>query len=272
MFFSLRLAIQGLRTRLWLSPRMKRKQTDIRSHFAGGSRGKRVHDKGELDNIIVRTNPDAEALGKRLGAPPTYLTPDAASWYILAEKWWQPPGNRDFVAEWSRHPTTRHALKLYGKVVHENRWSQSWGVSSVYSGSTNRARPIEEESMVEQLIARTNQLTRGLFSLDEAPYNGCLQNWYEIEHTIGLHADDEKILRSEYPVFSLSWGGTRRFMFRPRDRELSTIDIYLRDGDLLVMGGASQKTHRHEVPKWRKTMDPATSNRINWTIRAFHET
>ena len=44
-------------------------------------------------------------------------------------------------------------------------------------------------------------------------------------------------------------------------------EITLRDGDLLVMGGSMQQTHKHSVPKPRRTEHAA--NRINWTVRAF---
>ena len=76
---------------------------------------------------------------------------------------------------------------------------------------------------------------------------------------------------------SLSWGGPRRFLFRARDdspfpcvSKKTPHEVMLRDGDLLVMGGLCQQTHKHEVPAVRKTKDPAPTPRINWTIRAFN--
>jgi hypothetical protein len=102
-----------------------------------------------------------------------------------------------------------------------------------------------------------------------APYNACLQNWYTPDDTIGLHADNESIHVAGWPIFSLSWGGPRRFVLRPRDSKSATMhEIWLQSGDLLVMGGTCQATHKHEVPKMRKK-DPVTTDRINWTIRAF---
>lgn len=115
------------------------------------------------------------------------------------------------------------------------------------------------------------------------PYNGCLQNWYTQDDTIGLHADDEKSMRTQYPIFSLSWGGPRRFLFRPKVTKkkssnntskkqqpaLGVVDLLIEDGDLLLMGGTCQQTHKHEVPKVRNTKDPPSANRINWTVRAF---
>lgn len=246
------------------------------------------------------TSNDVEILAQRLGLGGNetniqYLTPDQQSWVIHVKKWMPTTSKEEFDQQWDLHPEDRHQLRLFGRMFTENRWSQSWGHSYSYSGSTNIARPIEESEMIQSLIDRANEVTRGLFvscSKDEEmsatanydnetdakselseskPYNGCLQNWYLIEDTIGLHADDERDLQAQYPIISLTWGGTRRFVLKPRDKSLKKVEMYLEDGDLLLMGGTCQKTHRHEVPKPRSTMDPETSDRINWTIRAFRD-
>jgi len=212
-------------------------------------------------------DPFAEELGSRLDPEPVYLTEE--SWYILS-KAWLPSSAAKFEEEWNLHPQNRHPLKLFGRIVYEKRWSQSWGVSYSYSGATNVARPLEDSDMVQMLLRKANELTTTIQTEnDTSPYNGCLQNWYEPDDTIGLHSDDEKAMRQEYPIFSLSWGGARRFLFRERQSKKKT-ELWLEDGDLLVMGGRCQETHQHEVPKRRVTMDPPTSDRINWTIRAFH--
>lgn len=217
----------------------------------------------------MANDPVAEELGSKLDSEPMYLT--ESSWCILAKAWMKPSSPKQFQEEWNLHPTNRHALKLFGRTVHEKRWSQSWGVSYSYSGATNVARPLHESDMIQLLLKRANELTGTLQTEngDKEPYNGCLQNWYEPDDTIGLHADDEKAMRQEYPIFSLSWGGTRRFLLRERQTKKKT-ELWLEDGDLLVMGGTCQETHQHEVPKRRVTIDPPTSDRINWTIRAFH--
>jgi alkylated DNA repair dioxygenase AlkB len=210
-------------------------------------------------------NNTANTLAQRLGADVCYLTPEGESWYLLKRKWLP---SENFEAEWNLHPTVRHELKIFGKTVHENRWSQSWGFSYAYSGSTNFAKPLEESEMVTSLIEKANEMAQGVL-MHGSPYNGCLQNWYEPDDTIGLHSDDERSLRRDCPIWSLSWGGTRRFLFRQRSDKKVKTEFYLHDGDLLIMGGTCQLTHYHEVPKRRITMDPPTSRRINWTVRAF---
>eukprot|EP00957_Ditylum_brightwellii_P083498 6348096-Ditylum_brightwellii.AAC.1 len=100
--------------------------------------------------------------------------------------------------------------------------------------------------MVRSLIDGANELVSSIGKdNDGRSYNGCLQNWYEPDHTIGAHSDDEKDLRDGYPIFSLTWGGTRRFLMKARaDSPLTCIskkrEFFLEDGDLLVMGGTCQ--------------------------------
>lgn len=240
-------------------------------------------------------NPDAEHWASQFskhGHPrPIYLTPDQRSWILHVERWWPPPDATAFETEWKAHPAEYHALQLYGKTVRENRWSQMWGRPYSYSGATNTARPITEAgTMLQELIQTVNEMQQppSLTKLNHpttttsesstcagesvvVTYNAVLQNWYEPTHTIGLHADDERGHVPEAPIFSLSWGGTRRFVLRSKSDGKVSTELYLGSGDLLVMGGTCQQTHKHTVPGVRKTKDPPTSNRINWTVRAFRE-
>lgn len=215
-------------------------------------------------------------LGLALNSPVQYLTKQEDAWYILA-KAYMPSTQSTLNQQWSQHPSSYHELKVFGKTCHENRYSQQWSTQDNfaynYSGSSAISKSYfqPEGLMVKNLIRTCNDL------IGKNVYNGCLQNWYEQEHTIGLHSDDEKQMNSEYPIFSLSQGGTRRFLFRPKNECVKSdltfekmVEIYLEDGDFLVMGGKCQEVTKHEIPKWRKTMDPGTGRRVNWTVRAFH--
>jgi len=276
----------------------KRQRTSTLTDFFPQKSKKLGFQSSTTSSIISETianNPEAEKLGQRLSQSPSYLTSDGKSWYILAKAWMLPTSKHAFDREWALHPKDRHRLQVYGRSVLEKRWSQSWGVSYSYSGATNPARPVAESTVLPRLLDLTNDLV--LDKEDDRskkPYNGCLQNWYTPEDSIGLHADDEKSISKDYPIFSLSWGGPRRFLFRkkqpktakgtnnsndnsaaitrirsiPADEEKYVVELWLEDGDLLVMGGTCQETHKHEVPTLRKK-DPPSSNRINYTIRAF---
>lgn len=138
-------------------------------------------------------------------------------------------------------------------------------------------------------------LLNNLVPNDDNPYNCCLVNWYQSHHHIGLHADDERELNPSIPIVSLSWGGPRRFLLRPKaslnKNNLSKLwrkntttnnntnnndnnfnpyfEIELKDGDLLFMGGKCQQEFKHEIPKVRKTKDGLVGPRISWTIRSM---
>jgi hypothetical protein len=98
-------------------------------------------------------------------------------------------------------------------------------------------------------------------------------NWYLPEHNIGLHSDDEISMNNTVPIISLSWGGPRRFILRPKNANAGhkVKEFSLHDGDLFIMGGLCQKEFKHEVPKVRKTKDLA-GNRISWTVRSMNHT
>jgi len=215
---------------------------------------------------ILNNQLDPTELAGRVDGKLHYLTDDQASWYILAKQWFPCPSDSDFQSQWDLHPEERHLLKIFGKTVAEKRWSTSWGIPYKYSGATNPARPIADNHIVQLLIDKANDL---VVQQQPSPFNAMLQNWYEPTDTIGKHADDESANRQGLPIFSLSWGGTRRFLFYAKKDRKSKTELYLEDGDLLIMGGTCQQTHHHEVPKVRKTMDPPTTRRINFTVRAF---
>jgi hypothetical protein len=110
-------------------------------------------------------------------------------------------------------------------------------------------------------------------------YNACLVNWYKPEHSIGLHSDDEASMDhmvNDFPIVSLSWGGPRRFLLRPKPKTTNALqritELVVQSGDLIVMGGKCQVEFKHEVPRLRKC-DGIVDNRISWTIRKMkHET
>lgn len=197
----------GPRLGFLASSPMKRKASDLRSFLQPTAAADAGHKQarpappakqsrraaalpGLGEPFSSAQNAEAERLAARLGsrAEVTYLSEDAESWLVLAKGWRPPESAAAFLDEWRAHPESFHELKMFGRICKENRWSQSWGVSYQYSGATNAARPIPEDCFLARLLADCNAL------LEDAPaaFNACLQNWYAPEHTIGLHADDER--------------------------------------------------------------------------------
>ena len=73
------------------------------------------------------------------------------------------------------------------------------------------------------------------------------------------------------PIFSFSAGAHRRFIFRRKGVWEDKTVVVLGPGDLLLMGGTTQKTHLHMVPKPKNGVDAERNrgDRISWTVRAF---
>lgn len=66
--------------------------------------------------------------------------------------------------------------------------------------------------------------------------------------SVAWHGDRVARELPEAVVATVSLGGPRRFLIRPAEGGTS-IPFSLGHGDLIVMGGSSQRTHRHTVPK-----------------------
>ncbi len=192
-----------------------------------------------------------------------------SSWVIHVPKYKESTSS-SFGEQWALKPREKRPLKMFGKTVYENHYSRHWadtaGVTYRYSGQEHTASNFKEESkFLEDLVSELNEL------VGDEKLNAVLQNWYEPDHDMGMHCDDEKEMMPYYPIFSLSWGGPRRFVLKPKKTSpltSSSAEFILKDGDLLVMGGSTQLTHKHGIPKLRKK-DQISSNRINWTVRAF---
>jgi len=80
---------------------------------------------------------------------------------------------------------------------------------------------------------------------------------------MGWHSDDEPELGPAPLIASLSLGVARRFLLRRRDDPSRKAEYLLGHGDLLLMGGATQRHYRHALPKMARVQ----GERINLTFR-----
>jgi len=82
-------------------------------------------------------------------------------------------------------------------------------------------------------------------------FNSCLVNYYrDGEDYIGFHGDKE-VAPPLNPVFTLSLGVSRRFIFRPYKNKNSEedIEIQLDAGNAVLMIYETQKQYKHGIPK-----------------------
>ncbi|CAK0846053.1 unnamed protein product, partial [Prorocentrum cordatum] len=153
-----------------------------------------------------------------------------------------------FEALWRRHPPALGTARLFGREVTMHRYQQAFGADYAFSGQLAQAAPLTEDAAPEVFFVK-EELRRMLSAsgspLREWRYEACLVNWYDGGGSIGAHADDEHGLVPGSPIFAVSWGETRTFRVTPRLRGAGAkVDLELGDGDVVVMGGACQRTHK----------------------------
>jgi alkylated DNA repair dioxygenase AlkB len=103
------------------------------------------------------------------------------------------------------------------------------------------------------------------------PYDGLWLNQYRDHHdSTSWHVDWPSCKRDECIVPVLSLGATRRFLMKPRAGGRS-ISFEPHAGDLIVMGGRSQKDWLHSVPKQSKPAGLRLSVNFMSTIQATPE-
>jgi alkylated DNA repair dioxygenase AlkB len=96
-------------------------------------------------------------------------------------------------------------------------------------------------------------------------YNSCLMNLYHNgEEGMGWHTDNEKELKKEGAIASISFGAPRKFCFKHKQTE-EKVDLLLDHGSLLVMKGSTQSHWLHRLPQSKKI----NSLRINLTFRTI---
>lgn len=223
-----------------------------------------------------------------------FLTKDKESWIYHVPGWFKTIYEHSegasngprvsyedwFEHAWETHPQHYDTFKIFGKEAVMHRFQLACGGADYrFSGSTFRASPFpaafdaavkQMQNVVVDASSKTSRLNTGLI------------NWYENgDHYMGPHSDSEKIILPQSPIFALSLGATRRFVFtkRPNPKEKSTtkgeakskkksdaIELMLNDGDLIVMGGTTQLTHKHALPK----MKACKARRISVTLRCFN--
>ena len=125
-----------------------------------------------------------------------------------------------------------------------------------YSKIKRTALPWTNELLEIKHIVENNESTK---------FNSCLLNFYhDGDDGMGWHADNEKELKKNSVIASVSLGAERKFSFKHKKNK-EKIDLMLGNGSLLVMKEQIQNHWMHQLPKSRKVREP----RINLTFRAI---
>lgn len=171
---------------------------------------------------------------------------------------------------------TEESLQLYARL----RDSLVWQQPDIYIAGKQRQIPrlqawYGEPEALYTYSRRTFEpaywtdelahLRHGIERACQASFNSVLANYYRSgADSMGFHADNEPELGAQPTIASLSLGGARRFVFKTIDGlEKQHFEIVLETGDLLLMGGDTQRYWRHGLPKTRRPV----AGRINLTFR-----
>lgn len=148
---------------------------------------------------------------------------------------------------------------LFGKQIVTKRkvaWYGDQPFKYTYSGVTKVANLWTKELM---------ELKKMVEDQTGEQYNSCLLNLYhDGSEGMAWHSDDEKDLKKNGTIASLSFGSERKFSFKHKQTK-QTVFLILEHGSLLTMKGKTQTNWLHRLPptKLSKTL------RINLTFRTI---
>lgn len=129
-----------------------------------------------------------------------------------------------------KHIITARKVAWYGDKPYEYH----------YSNGTKIAQQWSEELLF---------LKKTVENISGETFNSCLLNLYHNGNEgVGWHSDDEKTLKKNGAIASLSFGASRNFNFKHK-KNPHKASIYLENGSLLIMKGEIQENWLHCLPK-----------------------
>jgi len=156
----------------------------------------------------------------------------------------------------------QNELIVFGKKYLEPRETALYGNTGVKYGYSG----IENES--KYWLPFLEEIRDRIQEVAESSFNSVLLNRYRDEKdSVAWHADDEPELGDSPTIASASFGASRKFQVRDKNKRGEIFSIFLHHGDLIVMDPPTQAHCLHCVPKSSKKV----SERINLTFRKILE-
>ena len=151
-------------------------------------------------------------------------------------------------------------IKYFGKLIDLPRltaWYGDAGKIYKYSGISVTAL-----TWTPTLLAIKHKIE----AISQVKFNSVLLNLYRGEKdSVSWHSDDEPELGPNPTIGSVTFGESRSFQFRHKNKKEFRSKVELTHGSYLLMKGATQHFWQHQIPKSSK---PAGS-RINLTFRTI---
>ena len=154
----------------------------------------------------------------------------------------------------------QESMKFYGKEILLPRLTAWYGeqVSDYgYSGIILNSLPWTPE--LKEIKSRIEPESGLQFT------NVLLNLYRDGNDSVSWHRDNEKVLRKNPVIASVSFGATRLFKFRHVHDHSLVKSVELSPGTLLLMKGETQHYWEHQIPKTTKVSAP----RINLTFRVL---
>ena len=154
---------------------------------------------------------------------------------------------------------------IFGKLIKTQRKVAWYGLSKqgkpfsyTYSNITKYSLPwIKNLQYLKKLVEQHTHES----------YNSCLLNlYYNGTEGMSWHSDDETDLQVNGAIASLSFGATRKFLFKHKQTK-ELVSLWLKPASLLVMKGVTQTHWLHRLPPTTKVSEP----RINLTFRTINQ-
>ena len=155
-------------------------------------------------------------------------------------------------------PWLQDEITVFGKKHLQPRLTALYGnEGKPYSYSNIKMQPHPWNLLLQKLKTKIENVS-------DANFTTVLLNYYrDGKDSNGWHADNEKELRTNPVIASLSFGAERMFQLKHNlDKDLKK-SIVLQHGSLLLMKGTTQHFWKHQIPKTAKPIGP----RINGTFR-----
>jgi alkylated DNA repair dioxygenase AlkB len=147
---------------------------------------------------------------------------------------------------YGKHIITKRKVAWYGDENYEYKYSKTSKFALPWTSDL-----IEIKNIVEKCTNNS--------------YNSCLLNLYHTgDEGMTWHSDDEKTMKKNGSIASVSFGALRKFSFK-RKQSKEVLSLELETGSILEMKDNTQTHWLHALPKTKKVLMP----RINLTFRSF---
>lgn len=153
-------------------------------------------------------------------------------------------------------------MMIYGKEVdlpRKTAWYGDKNKSYKFSGIQ-----LEPEPWTSTLL----KVKEKIEAVAKIRFNSVLLNLYRDGNDgLSWHTDAEPELGNNPVIGSVSFGGTRKFSFKHKNRRELKQHINLTHGSFLLMSGTTQHFWLHQISKTKRKVDP----RINLTFRVIYD-